>query len=135
VNRTHKAGDLKKRILVVDDEPVLADTLATIFRRAGYDARSVYSCEAALPLIESLQPVFVVADVVMPGMNGITLATKIRTSYPSCGVLLFSGNADTQSLLELSRRVGHDFEILAKPVSPPVMLAKLASLVSLHEAK
>lgn len=133
MNPTHKAGEVKKRILVVDDEPVLADTLAAIFRRAGYDASSVYSCEAALHLIESLQPVFVVSDVVMPGMNGITLATRIRTSYPSCGVLLFSGNADTQSLLELSRRGGHDFEILAKPVSPPLMLAKVAALVSFYE--
>ena len=120
---------MKTRILVVDDEPVLADTLATIFRRAGYEATAVYRCEAALGLVEKMQPLVVVTDVVMPGMNGITLATKIRTSYPSCGVLLFSGNADTQGLLELARREGHDFEILAKPVSPPYMLAKVAELV------
>lgn len=120
---------MKKRILVVDDEPVLADTLATIFRYAGYDATAVYSCDDALPVIEARQPLVVVSDVVMPGMNGIALATKIRTSYPSCGVLLFSGNADTQELLEMARRDGHDFEILAKPVSPPYMLARVADLI------
>lgn len=122
---------MKTKILVVDDEPVLADTLAIIFQRAGYEATAVYSCEAALALVEKMQPLLVVTDVVMPGMNGITLATKIRTSYPSCGVLLFSGNADTQGLLELARREGHDFEILAKPVSPPYMLAKVAELARL----
>lgn len=123
---------MKKRILVVDDEPVLADTLATIFRYAGYEATAVYSCEAAIPIIEKSQPMIVISDVVMPGMNGIALATKIHTSYPSCGVLLFSGNADTQSLLELARRDGHEFEILAKPVSPPYMLQKVAALAELH---
>lgn len=121
---------MRSTILVVDDEPVLADTLAVIFRRAGYEARSVYSCEAALPLIEELQPLFIVTDVVMPGMNGITLATIIRDKYPSCGVLLFSGNADTVNLLELARQDGHSFEVLAKPVSPSVMLAKVASMVA-----
>lgn len=119
---------MKKRVLVVDDEPALANTLAIIFQRAGYEATAVYSCESALPLIDKLQPLVIVTDVVMPGMNGITLAMKIRTSYPSCGVVLFSGNADTQELLELARRDGHDFEILAKPVSPPYMLAKVAEL-------
>ena len=117
-------------VLVVDDEPMLADTLAVIFRRAGYGSRAVYSCEAALQMIEDLQPLLVVSDVVMPGMNGITLARTIRSTFPNCGVLLFSGNADTQDLLESARQEGYDFEVLAKPVSPPIMLAKVAALAA-----
>jgi DNA-binding NtrC family response regulator len=117
-------------ILIVDDEPVLADTLAIIFRRAGYHATAVYSCEDAIPFIHANQPLFVVSDVVMPGMNGVALAKLIRGSYPGCGVLLFSGNADTHDLLETARAEGHDFEVLAKPVSPPKMLEKVASLIS-----
>lgn len=117
------------RILVVDDEPALADTLAIIFERAGYAASAVYSSEAALPFIAANQPLFVVSDVVMPGMNGVALAMQIRGSHPGCGVLLFSGNADTHDLVESARSQGHEFEVLAKPVSPPVMLKKVSELI------
>jgi len=116
-------------ILIVDDEPVLADTLAIIFRRAGYRATAVYSCEDALIFIDANQPLFIVSDVIMPGMNGVTFAKLIRNTYPSCGVLLFSGNADTHDLLETARAEGHHFEVLAKPVSPPRLLEKVAALL------
>jgi CheY-like chemotaxis protein len=115
--------------LVVDDEPALADTLAAIFQLAGYTASAVYSGEEALAFIATRQPSLVVTDVVMPGLNGIALAKAIRTSYPNCRVLLFSGNADTQDLLEAAQREGHKFEVLAKPIPPPQMLAKVASLL------
>jgi CheY-like chemotaxis protein len=65
----------------------------------------------------------------MPGLDGIALAKRIRTSHPTCRVLLFSGNADTQDLLEAAQQEGHAFEVLAKPVPPPQMLAKVASLL------
>jgi CheY-like chemotaxis protein len=118
------------RILVVDDEPSLADTLALIFRRAGYVATAVYSAEDALAFIATDPPSVIVADVVMPGLDGIALARRVRMSYPNCPVLLFSGNADTQDLLESARQEGHVFEVLAKPVPPPQMLAKVASLLT-----
>ncbi len=122
-------------ILVVDDEPMLADTLALIFQRAGYEASAVYSCEAALPVIKAQQPLFIVSDVVMPGMNGIELAKTIHTKFPSCGVLLFSGNADTQDMLEAAREEGYAFDVLAKPVSPPHMLERVAFLINRHFPK
>ena len=122
-------------ILVVDDEPLLADTLALIFQRAGYEAVAVYSCEAALPVIQARQPLLIVSDVVMPGMNGIELAKMIHTTFPSCGVLLFSGNADTQEILEAAREEGFAFDVLAKPVSPPQMLERVASLINQHFSK
>ena len=117
------------QILIVDDEPRLADTLAIIFQHAGYAATAVYNGEEALTFIASYQPLVVVTDVIMPGMDGISLAKRIRKSYPNCRVLLFSGNADTQDLLEAAHEEGHMFEVLAKPVPPPVMLAKVASLL------
>jgi CheY-like chemotaxis protein len=120
---------MNAEILVVDDEPALADTLAAIFQLADYTASAVYSGEEALAFIAVHQPSLVVTDVIMPGLNGIALARTIRTSYPSCRVLLFSGNADTQDLLEAAQQEGHKFEVLAKPILPPQMLAKVASLL------
>jgi len=117
------------RILVVDDEPMLADTLALIFQRAGYAASAVYNGEEALAFFAAHPPALVVTDVVMSGIDGITLAKIIRQSYPACRVLLFSGNADTQALLEAAQEEGHAFEVLAKPVPPSQMLARVASLL------
>jgi len=117
------------KILVVDDEPSLADTLAAIFQRAGYTAAAVYSGEEALAFVAAHQPSLVVTDVIMAGMDGIALAKIIQTSCPSCRVLLFSGNADTQELLEAAQQEGHSFEVLAKPITPPQILAKVASLL------
>jgi DNA-binding NtrC family response regulator len=117
------------RILVVDDEAALADTLALIFQRAGYTATALYSAEDALAFIAANRPSLVVSDVVMPAMNGLAMAKVIRMAYPDCQVLLFSGNADTQDLLDAARREGHTFEVLAKPVPPPQMLEKVASLL------
>lgn len=117
------------KILIVDDEPRIADTLALIFQQAGYDASAVYNGDDALAFIAARQPSLVISDVVMPGLDGIELAKAIRSSYPDCQILLFSGNADTQQMLNRARQQGHAFEVLAKPVAPPQMLAKVASLL------
>jgi DNA-binding NtrC family response regulator len=117
------------RILIVDDEPLLADTLAIIFQRAGYAASAVYSAEEAQAFFAAHPPLLVVTDVIMPGMDGIALAKIIQMSYPSCQVLLFSGNADTQDLLDAAQQEGYAFDVLAKPIPPPQMLAKVASLL------
>ena len=126
---------MDRRILVVDDEPALADTLVYIFQHAGYAASSVYCGQEALASIAAHQPSLVVSDVMMPGMDGIALAKTVQMSYPNCRVLLFSGNADTQDLLEAAQQEGHSFEVLAKPVPPPTMLAKVASLLDQAPAR
>jgi CheY-like chemotaxis protein len=105
----------KRRVLVVDDEQVIADTLSIILNKAGFDASPVYSGTAA---VES--------DVIMGDMNGIEAAIQIRSFLPTCKILLFSGQAATADLLESARAKGHEFEILAKPVHPQDLLAKLA---------
>jgi len=61
----------------------------------------------------------------MPDMNGIEAAIRIRKIHPGCKILLFSGQAATADLLEKARLQGHEFEILAKPVHPQDLLAKL----------
>ena len=115
----------KPRVLVVDDEQVIADTLAKILDLNGYDASAVYTGTAALESARSLKPDLVISDVIMPDMNGIEAAISIRGFLPTCKILLFSGQAATADLLENARAQGHEFEILAKPVHPSDLLAKL----------
>jgi CheY-like chemotaxis protein len=117
----------KPRVLVVDDEQVIADTLAKILDLNGYEASAVYSGTAAVESARSLQPDLVISDVIMADMNGIEAAIHIRGFLPTCKILLFSGQAATADLLENARAQGHEFEILAKPVHPADLLAKLRS--------
>jgi CheY-like chemotaxis protein len=116
----------KRRVLVVDDEQVIADTLSIILNKAGFDASPVYTGTAAVESARKIQPDLIISDVIMPDMNGIEAAIQIRAFLPGCKILLFSGQAATADLLESARAKGHEFEILAKPVHPQDLLAKLA---------
>lgn len=120
-------GSAKPKVLVADDEQVIANTLAIILNQAGFEARAVYSGENALESIETFQPNMLISDVIMTGMTGIEAAIQIRAKLPQCKILLFSGQAATADLLEKARSQGHEFEILAKPVHPTDLLAKLRS--------
>jgi DNA-binding NtrC family response regulator len=115
-----------KRIFVVDDEKRIADSLAVILRQSGYEASPFYNAESALEQVESCCPDLVITDVAMPGMNGVDMAVLIRESHPACKILLFSGQASTLNLLEEVAQRGYDFELLAKPIHPTDMLARVA---------
>jgi CheY-like chemotaxis protein len=115
----------KPRVLVADDEQVIANTLAIILNQAGFEARAVFSGEKAVEALDSFQPDMLISDVIMTGMTGIEAAIITRARMPNCKILLFSGQAATADLLEKARAQGHEFEILAKPVHPTDLLAKL----------
>jgi CheY-like chemotaxis protein len=119
------------RVLLVDDERLIADTLATIFSGSGYEARAAYSAEKALQVIGDWRPHLAIIDVFLPGMNGIDLAIRVREDYKNVRVLLFSGQAGSSDLLEGTRQQGHIFEILAKPVHPTTMLEVASRLLLL----
>ena len=108
----------KPRVLVADDERVIADTLAIILNQAGFDATAVYSGEKAVEMAQILRPDMLISDVIMTDLNGIDAAIQIRALLPNCKILLFSGQAATADLLDRVRAQGHEFEILAKPVHP-----------------
>lgn len=116
------------RVLVVDDEKFVADTLAMILQGDGHEAFAVYDGTAALKKSESFIPDCVISDVIMPGMDGIELCSAIENKYPKCQLLLFSGQASTSELIEKARAEGHAWELLAKPIDPEELLAKVASL-------
>jgi len=115
----------KPRVLVADDEHVIADTLAMILNTSGFQARAVYSGEQAVELAPEFKPEMLITDVIMEDLTGIEAAIRIREILPSIKILLFSGQATTADLLEKAHSQGYDFEILAKPVHPQDLLAKL----------
>jgi CheY-like chemotaxis protein len=115
----------KPRVLVADDERVIADTLVMILNQSGFDARAVYSGEKAVELASAFKPEMLISDVIMADLTGIDAAIRIRGLFPKIKILLFSGQAATADLLEKARAQGYEFDILAKPVHPQDLLAKL----------
>jgi DNA-binding response OmpR family regulator len=113
------------RIFVVDDEPIITSTLGQILKNQGFQVSCFTNPRKALEAIYTSAPDLLIADVIMPEMSGIDLAIVVREAFPSCTVLLFSGQIATSQLLESARNRGHDFEVLTKPVPPAEILARV----------
>jgi DNA-binding NtrC family response regulator len=115
-----------KKVVVIDDERIIADTIATILRKSGFDATPKYDADSALEHFACSPPEIVLSDVDMPGMNGVELAISLKARFPDCRVILFSGQAVTADLVEEARSRGYHFEVLAKPIHPTDLLKVLA---------
>ena len=111
------------RVLVVDDERIIADTLVLILKTKEYDAVAAYSAEDAIGLAAVFRPHVVISDVVMENASGIDLEIYLQQEQPDCKVLLFSGKSD----LDLTELDGHNHTILSKPVHPERILEFVAS--------
>lgn len=126
---TETERDSRLDVLVVDDEKRIADTLALILRSQHYEVSTAYDGAQAYDSCRKVVPRLVITDVVMPNMNGVQLAMKLRTEVPECSILLFSGQAATADMLRDANGKGFDFELLAKPVHPTELLQKVRSLI------
>lgn len=113
------------KIIVVDDEPIIADTLVNILEGEGHDALAVSHGESAIKWAKMVLPDAVISDVIMPGMNGIETAKAIMQSLPNCRIILFSGQTASGDLLAKAQAEGYIFEILPKPINPEKLLEKL----------
>ncbi len=113
------------KIIVVDDEPVIADTLVDILNGEGYKAVAVSDGASAIKWASMIEPDVVILDVIMPDINGIDTAKEILKARPQCRVILFSGHAASIDLLEKAKTEGLHFEVLAKPINPDRLLLTL----------
>jgi CheY-like chemotaxis protein len=113
------------RVLVADDEHLIADTLVAIFRNKGFDASSAYSGYSAIETAVTLKPDVIISDVLMPGMNGIEAALSISKLLPDSKFLLFSGHAGSQDSIRLARSQGLNFVFMHKPVPPGFLVEYL----------
>lgn len=128
IELAHSKSQPSPRVLVADDEPVIAETLAIILRRSGFEAVVVHDGQAAVRQAKAWQPHALVSDVMMPVMNGIDAAIEISSLLPSCRIVLFSGQAATLDLQHEAEKKGHHFEVLPKPVHPTELLSRLQGL-------
>ena len=118
------------RILVVDDEKPLAETLATILRMNNYEVQVAHDGVEGYNAAALFAPNLIISDVAMPNRNGVEMAIEIRRDLPGIQILLISGQATSVGLLEAARQRGYDFECLAKPIHPLDLLSKIATLLA-----
>lgn len=122
----NRADGYRPVVLVVDDESVIADTLAEILTRSGYTGVAEYDGDSALETALLMPPEMLITDVVLPGMTGIELAITVRRIFPDCKIILFSGQASTADLLASARADGHHFTLLNKPLHPQDLLLRVS---------
>jgi CheY-like chemotaxis protein len=113
------------RILVVDDEALIADTIVQILNRNGFIAEAAYSGEEAIEMAKRYCPELVLSDVLMPNVDGVEAAIAIREMCPDTRIVLFSGQAATVEILARAKERGHSFELLPKPIHPTQLIKHL----------
>jgi DNA-binding NtrC family response regulator len=126
-SRSVNAKVQSRRILVIDDEASIADSLAEILTSHGFEARAFYAGQKAVDYAREQCPDIVLSDVVMPKLNGVDTVLALREICPSIRIFLFSGQAGTGNILQRARANGHEFELLPKPLHPDKLLKKLRS--------
>lgn len=112
-------------VLVVDDQQVVADTTMMVLNRSGFRAERAYSSQSGLEMALKLKPDYLLTDIVMPGMNGIDLAIRVRRELPATVIVLISGQTGVTDLLRDAQDHGHHFNLLAKPIHPEKLLKYL----------
>lgn len=123
----------KPTILIVDDEPGVARTIALVVQHSGYAALAAFSGRQALALSETVVADLAIVDVNMPDLDGVRTAVQMCKLLPRCKILLISGDTEATAILENAKADGIEFPVLAKPVPPEQLLATVDSL--LHQSR
>ncbi|HYE90106.1 MAG TPA: response regulator [Terriglobales bacterium] len=102
-------------ILIVDDEPQVAEVLAKSLSRQGHRTTVVHSGEEALKVIGSNAPDALFLDVSMPGINGLDVLAEVRRTRPQLAVVVITGNATADQVEEVKRLGAVD--VIPKPAA------------------
>ena len=120
---------MQQKVLIVDDDRIVADTLAMVLRKRGFDCRVTYSGAEALALSKEFCPEFLVGDISLADMNGLEVVSTITELCPGCRVLLLIGryyNLGVARQWVRSQRV--PARILTKPLAPALLLREMEAL-------
>ena len=112
-----------RRILIVDDEHMVADTLRIIFTQHGFSARAVYSAAEAMACAAVFEPDILLCDINMPGKDGLELIAEMNTERPACQILVLTGAyASIHHVRERASQLKRKLSILPKPCQPSEVL-------------
>ena len=113
---------MKPRVLVVDDDPALAEMLTIVLRGEGFDTAVVGDGTRALPVVRELRPDLVLLDLMLPGMNGIDVCKAIRAES-GLPIVMLTAKSDTVDVV-LGLESGAD-DYVVKPFKPKELVARV----------
>lgn len=123
-------GESMGRVLVVDDEPVLARAFAKVLAQAGYEARVCHDSRDALSFLQNESFEAVVSDITMPSLNGIDLLKAVRRYSRDLPVLLVTGDPNLQTAIKALDYGA--FKYLLKPVAPDHLVRSVRRAVRVY---
>ncbi len=115
-----------KRVLILDYDHGVADSLAMVFAREGYEVRQMYAAETALLVLEGWKPDLAILEIILADMNGLDCAIHLKAACPDCSIVLCSGQC-AEELKDAGRARGYAF--FDKPVHPLVLLGEAERLL------
>jgi DNA-binding response OmpR family regulator len=122
---------MKQRVLVVDDDRMVADTLNLIFNASGFESQAAYSAASGLERARTFLPGLLLCDVTMPLETGLQLADKLFHEMPSCKVLMLSAYTSNAARVEQHAvQVNRTFKLLNKPCRPEELLREAHALLN-----
>ena len=126
--------DLKRFILVVEDSPTQARQIEETLTRAGYASKLAYSGKEALGVLEKEKPLLVLADIVMPEMDGFELckSMKAREALKDIPVILLTQLSDPREVVRGMECGADDFVV--KPYNEQALLARIEGMLSIGQA-
>jgi CheY-like chemotaxis protein len=118
---------MAKRVLVVDDQPILRDVQVLVLREAGYAATALAGAREALDRLPDLRPDLIVLDMTMPGMDGRQFLRQLRADevWGRLPVILASG-LTAEEMPPVTER---DCDVLSKPFSDVALLSSVRRLI------
>lgn len=120
-----------QRILVVDDDRLVAETLALIFIKSGFEARAAYSADQALETARVFNPHLLLCDVTMPGRDGLALVCDVTRELPSCRIIVLTGfYSNLKDVREQSSKLARPVGILTKPCQPIDLLREATTMLA-----
>jgi two-component system, OmpR family, response regulator len=123
----HHTDGSPVRVLVVDDEPSLAELLSSVLRYEGWDIRTAADGTAAVREAREFRPDAIVLDIMLPDFDGVEVMRRVRASLPDVCVLFLTAKDSVQDRVTGITAGGDDY--VTKPFSLEEVLARLRGLL------
>jgi DNA-binding response OmpR family regulator len=121
------AGGSNMRILVVDDDPIGSKLVTYLLSEQGYEVETVDNAPGALAFIERHPPDLVVLDIMLPGMDGLEVARRLRSAGDAVPILMLTARDAVPNRVEGFEAGADDY--LVKPFVPEELLARVKALL------
>lgn len=120
-----------QRVLVVDDDRLVAETLAMVFQKSGFESSVAYSADEAMARARESAPDLLLCDVTMPDRDGLSLVHDMTSEFPACRIIVLTAfYSNLKSIHEQADRLARPMGILTKPCQPSDLLREAAAMLA-----